>query len=120
MKKLIAPLALVALMLASCATPVPSTLAEVPQASPECLAAKLRPAAPMPASAIPDDVLRKAQSGWVAVSYDVVAGKAENIKVVASNPPGLYDPYVLRHASSYTDPTGATARGCVMTTNIKF
>lgn len=63
----------------------------------------------MPASAIPEDVLRKAQSGWVAVSYDVVAGKAQNIKVVASNPPGLYDAYVLHYASGYSEPTGPVA-----------
>ncbi len=88
--------------------------------SPECLAARLRPADPLPASAIPDEVLRKAQSGWVAVSYDVVAGRAQNVRVVASQPPGLYDPYVLRHASAYTEPSGATVRGCILTTNIRF
>lgn len=111
--------------LASCVSqmsgaPASGAPAAVPQMSPECLAAKLRPADPMPVGAIPDEVLRKAQSGWVAVSYDVVAGKAQNTKVVASSPVGLYDPYVLRYASSYTEPTGATVRGCVITTNIKF
>jgi hypothetical protein len=74
----------------------------------------------MPVSMVPEDVLRKAQSGWVAVRYDVVAGKAANLVVVASEPPGLYDSYVLRHAGAYTEPTGATVRGCIMTTNIKF
>ena len=90
------------------------------QATPECLAAKLRPAEAMPVSLIPDDLLRKAQSGWVAVRYDVVAGKARNAVVVASDPPGLYDAYALKHADSYTEPTGANVRGCIMTTNIKF
>jgi hypothetical protein len=113
------------LALASCATqPSPSPSAGPQGAaiavSPECLAAKLRPADPMPVSMVPEDVLRKAQSGWVAVRYDVVKGKATNAVVVSSEPPGLYDTYVLRHASAYTEPTGATVRGCIMTTNIKF
>ena len=113
--------ALVALLLASCASKAPSTsTSAVPQISPECLAAKLQAVNPLPASAIPDEVLRKAQSGWVAVSYDVAAGKAQNVKVVASDPPGLYDSYVLRHTSNYAEPTGATVRGCISTTNIKF
>jgi hypothetical protein len=108
-------------LLVSCASQVPpSTPAAVPQVSPECLAAKLRAVDPLPASAIPDEILRKAQSGWVAVSYDVVAGKAQNVKVAASNPPGLYDAYVLRHTGNYTEPSGATVRGCISTTNIKF
>ena len=108
------------LLLISCASNEPNTSSAVPQISPECLAAKLRAVDPLPASAIPDEVLRKAQSGWVAVSYDVVAGKAQNVKVVASNPSGLYDSYVLRHTSNYTEPSGATTRGCIATTNIKF
>ena len=109
------------LLVASCASTPPGTSpSAVPQISPECLAAKLRAVDPLPASAIPDEVLRKAQSGWVAVTYDVAAGKAQNVKVVASNPPGLYDSYVLRHTQNYSEPTGATVRGCVSTTNIKF
>jgi hypothetical protein len=113
--------AVAGLLLASCASQVPPTTpSAVPQISPECLAAKLRAVDPLPASAIPDEVLRKAQSGWVAVSYDVVAGKAQNVKVVGSNPSGLYDSYVLRHTSNYVEPTGATVRGCISTTNIKF
>jgi hypothetical protein len=114
------------LLLAACASP-PTTPgagaagdAAMPQMSPECLAARLRPADPLPASAIPDEVLRKAQSGWVAVSYDVIGGRAQNVKVVASQPAGLYDPYVLRHAAAYSEPTGATVRGCILTTNIRF
>lgn len=90
------------------------------QMSPECLAANLRPADALPVGLIPDDVLRKAQSGWVSVRYDVVAGKARNAVVVASEPPGLYDIYALKHANAYTEPTGANVRGCIMTTNIKF
>jgi hypothetical protein len=54
------------------------------------------------------------------VRYDVIGGKAANAVVVASEPPGLYDAYALRHANAYTEPTGATVRGCIMTTNIKF
>jgi hypothetical protein len=90
------------------------------QASAECQAAKLRPAEPLPVSLIPESVLRKAQSGWVTVRYDVVAGKAKNAVVVASEPIGLYDAYALRHANAYTEPTGATISGCVMHTSIKF
>jgi hypothetical protein len=108
------------LLLVSCASQAPKTSSAVPQISPECLAAKLKAVDPLPASAIPDEVLRKAQSGWVAVSYDVVNGKAQNVKVVASNPPGLYDSYVLRHTSNYAEPSGATVRGCISTQNIKF
>lgn len=88
--------------------------------SPECLAARLKAVDPLPTSAIPDDVLRRAQSGWVAVSYDVVAGRAQNVKLVSSNPPTLYDAYVLRHTANYSEPSGATVRGCIATTNIKF
>jgi hypothetical protein len=107
------------LALVACATQNPSSApggspAAALKVSPECQAARLRPADPMPVSMVPDEVLRKAQSGWVAVRYDVVGGKA------ASEPPGLYDAYVLRHASAYTEPTGATVRGCIMTTNIRF
>ncbi len=74
----------------------------------------------MPVGSIPDEVLRQARSGWVAVRYDVVSGKAQNVVVVSSEPPGLYDTYVVRHASRYTEPTGVTVRGCIATTNIKF
>jgi hypothetical protein len=77
-------------------------------------------AAPLPVSLIPESVLRKALSGWVTVRYDVVAGKAKNAVVVASEPVGLYDAYALRHANAYTEPTGATISGCVMHTSIKF
>lgn len=112
--------ALAGLLLVSCASQPPSTASAVPQISPECVAAKLKPVDPLPINAIPEEVLRKAQSGWVAVSYDVVSGKARNLKVVGSSPSGLYEPYVLRHTSNYTEPTGATVRGCIATTNIQF
>lgn len=118
--------ALAAALTSGCAGPGPGTgtTAGTPgaalQVSPECLAAKLRPAEPMPVALIPDEVLRKALSGYVAVRYDVVAGKARNAVVVASEPAGLYDAYVLRHAAAYTEPSGATVRGCIMTTNIRF
>lgn len=112
--------AVAGLLLASCASQVPTAPSAVPQNSPECLSAKLKAVDPLPTNAIPDDVLRKAQSGWVTVSYDVIAGKAQNVKVVASSPPGLYDAHVLRHTNQYTEPSGSTVRGCIATTNIKF
>lgn len=116
------PVALLALT--ACATQVPSSTSAgsggALQASPECQAARLKDPDPLPVSALPEDVLRKAQSGYVVVRYDVVAGRAGNATIVASEPRGLYDAFVLRHASAYTEPTGATVRGCIMTTNIKF
>ncbi len=90
------------------------------QPSAACQAAKLRAVEPLPVSLIPEAVLRQARSGWVTVRYDVVAGKAANAKVVASEPAGLYDAYAVRHASAYTEPTGATVSGCIMHTSIKF
>ncbi len=74
----------------------------------------------MPVGMVPDEVLRKAQSGSVSVRYDVLKGQARHAMVVASNPAGLYDDYVLRHVNAYTEPTGASVKGCVMTTEIKF
>jgi hypothetical protein len=71
-------------------------------------------------AAIPEAVLKKAQSGSVALRYDVVAGAAQNVVVVASSPPGLYDAAALQHAARYREPTGTTVRGCVMTIDIKF
>ena len=113
--------------LASCATKTsetnnsPTTL-DPKQAlsSPECLAANLKPSDPFTPSAIPEAILKKAQSGLVAMRYDVVAGKAQNVSVVASNPPGLYDSYALQHANRYREPSGKTVSGCVMTIDIKF
>jgi outer membrane biosynthesis protein TonB len=132
---------LAAVFLAACATspppqppPLPSTPAAqanqaqagttqaniATQASAACQAANLRLAEPMPVSLIPESILRRAQSGWVTVRYDVVAGKARNAVVVASEPAGLYDAYALSHATAYSEPTGATVSGCIMHTNIKF
>lgn len=115
------------LALASCATdPTGRTgAAAAPGApavasSPECLAANLKPSEPLPVSAIPEAVLKKAQNGFVAIRYDVVAGRAQNVAVASSNPPGLYDSYALQHASRYRDPGGKTVAGCVMTFDIKF
>lgn len=88
--------------------------------SAECEAARLKAPAPLPVSAIPDEVLRQRRSGWVTVRYDVAAGRPQNLRVVASTPPGLYDPYALRHAQAYADPGGGSARGCIMTVNIQF
>lgn len=72
----------------------------------------------------PDAVLKgvvaQIQSGYVALRYDVVAGRARNGVVVASTPRGLHDAYVLRHANAYTESTGATVRGCIMTASIRF
>jgi hypothetical protein len=91
-----------------------------PQSSAECLAASLKPSEPFTASLIPDAVLRKAQSGSVAMQYDVVNGRAQNVTVIASNPPGLYDSYAVQHANRYREPSGKTVRGCIMTIDIKF
>ena len=91
-----------------------------PSSSPECLAAKLRPAEPFSANALPNDPLLKRQSGWVAVRYDVAAGKATNVAVAASQPAGLYDSYVLQHAQRYRDSGGNMVKGCVMTIDVKF
>ena len=88
--------------------------------SPECLAKNLKPGEPFPSTAIPAAALASRISGSVAVRYDVVAGLAQNLVVVASSPPGLYDEAVLRHAAKYRDPTNSTVRGCVMTIEVKF
>lgn len=117
----------ISIALASCATQTaqmtnsPAASGAKPYASsPECLAANLKPSEPFPASAIPEAILKKTQNGFVAIRYDVVAGRAQNTVVVASNPPGLYDSYALQHASRYRDPSGKTIAGCVMTIDIKF
>ncbi len=100
--------------------PAAGASADATKESAECAAAKLQPVQALPASAIPDDILRKAQSGWVSVRYDLVGGRVQQPQVVSSHPVGLYDPYVLRHVGNHVDPTRSTVRGCVMTTNIKF
>jgi hypothetical protein len=113
--------------LASCATgpdnspkPQMGTGEARPQSSAECLAANLKPSEPFTANLIPEAVLKKAQSGSVAMQYDVVNGKAQNVTVVTSNPPGLYDSYAVQHANRYREPSGKTVRGCIMTIDIKF
>jgi hypothetical protein len=113
--------------LASCATKTTETNgspsasgAKNAQSSPECLAANLKASDPFLPSAIPEPILKRAQSGSVAMRYDVVAGKAQNVSVVASYPPGLYDSYALQHANRYREPSGKTVAGCVMTIDIKF
>jgi hypothetical protein len=125
MKTLI-PLSL-CLVLASCATSTverPVSLeearAKLPQSSAECLAQNLKAGDPFPASAIPEAALSKRQSGWVAMRYDVIAGTAQNIAVVSSTPPGLYDAAAVQHAAKYRDPKGSTVRGCIMTIEVKF
>ena len=92
----------------------------LPQSSPECLAQKLRSGEPFPASAIPAAALSQRQSGWVAMRYDVIAGAAQNIAVVASRPAGVYDTAALQHAARYRDPTRSTVRGCIMTIEVRF
>lgn len=88
--------------------------------SPECVAKNLKPGDPFPVSAIPADALSRRENGWVAMRYDVVAGKATNISVIESRPSGLYDDAALQHAARYRDPGGNTVRGCVMTIDVKF
>ncbi len=115
------------LLLAACASAptggdssTPISKANIPFSSPECLAAKLRQGEPFPASAIPAAALANRQSGWVAIRYDVLAGRAQNLAVVGSNPPGLYDAAALQHASTYRDPNKADVRGCVTTIEVTF
>src|SRR5512141_1683686 len=90
------------LALAACATtsgdkpgdavlPLDQMRAKLPHSSPECLAKKLKPADPFPASAIPSEAMAKRQSGFVAIRYDVADGVAQNLELVGSSPPGLYD-----------------------------
>lgn len=88
--------------------------------SPECLAKNLRPGEPFPASAIPEAAAARRQSGSVAIRYDVVDGVAQNLVVVASTPPGLYDAAALEHAARYREPTRTTVRGCVMNIDVRF
>jgi hypothetical protein len=94
--------------------------AGLPPESPECLSPKIRKPDPLPASAIPEAVLRQARSGWTVLRYDLVAGRVSNLTVAASHPAGLYDPYALAHASRYADSSKASAKGCYMTVEIKF
>ncbi len=94
--------------------------AAVPPSSPECLASKIKPVDPFPASALPADLLAKARTGLVALRYDVIDGLPKNIDVVSSTPPGFYDDAARRYLATYRDPKGGTARGCVMTVDIKF
>jgi hypothetical protein len=98
----------------------PVSKADIPFSSPECLAAKLRQGEPFPASAIPPAALASRQSGWVAVRYDVLGGSAQNLAVVASEPPGLYDAAALQHAAKYRDPGKTNVRGCVTTIEVTF
>lgn len=92
----------------------------LPHSSAECLASKIKPSDPFPASAIPETAMARRQSGWVAIRYDVIAGAAQNLVVVASSPAGLYDTAALQHAARYRDPGKATVRGCVMIIDVRF
>jgi outer membrane biosynthesis protein TonB len=111
----------------ACTTPSPNNNAPVadmksavPFSSPECLAAKLPPGEPFPASAIPEAALSKKQSGWVAIRYDVIDGSAQNLAVVGSSPTGLYDTAAMQHAAKYKVSGKAPVRGCVTTIEVKF
>lgn len=88
--------------------------------SPECLARQLKPGDPFPASAIPPAAMAARQSGMVAIRYDVVDGVPQNLAIVASQPPGLYDAAALQHAGRYRDATRTTVKGCVMTIDVRF
>jgi hypothetical protein len=100
--------------------PLDSVRATLPQSSAECLAQKLKSGDPFPESDVPATALTKKQSGWVAMRYDVIAGKAQNIEVVASRPAGVYDAAALQYAARYRDAGGSTVRGCIMTIEVKF
>ena len=100
--------------------PLEEARATLPQSSAECLAQKLKSGDPFPESAIPAAALSNKQSGWVAMRYDVIAGAAQNIAVVASRPAGVYDAAAVQHAARYRDPRGSTVRGCIMTIEVKF
>ena len=78
--------------------PLDEARATLPQSSAECLAQKLKSGDPFPESAIPASALSNKQSGWVAMRYDVIAGAAQNIAVVASRPAGVYDAAAVQHA----------------------
>lgn len=92
----------------------------LPFSSPECLAAKLPPGEPFPASAIPAAALASRLSGVVAIRYDVVAGVAQNLQVVSSSPAGLYDSAAMQHAAKYRAPHVLAVRGCVTVIDVKF
>ena len=100
--------------------PLEEAHASLPQSSAECLAQKLKAGDPFPESAIPASARSNRQSGWVAMRYDVIAGAAQNIAVVASRPAGVYDAAAVQHATRYRDPRGSTVRGCIMTIEVKF
>lgn len=92
----------------------------LPFSSPECLAAKLPPGEPFPASAIPAAAQASRQSGVVAIRYDVIAGVAQNLQVVSSSPAGLYDSAAMQHAAKYRAPNVLAVRGCVTVIDVKF
>ncbi len=121
-------LSVISLLLAACAgintreggAQRPVDKANLPFSSPECLAAKLPPGEPFPASAIPSAALANRQNGLVAIRYDVIAGVAQNLQVVSSSPAGLYDAAAVQHAAKYRGPVSSTVRGCVTAIEIKF
>ncbi len=105
---------------AQTASPQAVDRSNLPFSSPECLAAKLPPGEPFPASAIPAAAQANRQSGVVAIRYDVVGGIAQNLQVVSSSPAGLYDAAAMQHASKYRAPSSATVRGCVTIVEVTF
>ena len=98
----------------------PVDRSNLPFSSPECLAARLPPGEPFPASAIPAAAQANRQSGLVAIRYDVIAGVASNLQVVTSSPPGLYDAAAMQHAAKYRAPASFNVRGCVTVIDVKF
>ncbi|MBI3366959.1 MAG: hypothetical protein HY021_00435 [Burkholderiales bacterium] len=116
----------ICLALAACATQpdrgtaAPDAAGGMRYSSAECLAAKLAPVDPFPASAIPQAAMNNRQSGWVAIRYDVVAGVAQNLVVVGSHPAGLYDEAAMQHVARFRDPAMTFVRGCVTTIDVKF
>ena len=121
-------LAALGLCLAACAgtkvgdasAPQGAERSNLPFSSAECLAAKLPPGEPFPASAIPAAAQANRQSGLVAVRYDVIAGVAQNLQVVSSSPVGLYDAAAMQHTAKYRAPTSVTVRGCVTIIDVTF
>ncbi len=124
-------LLLFCLVLASCATApagpgggaspgAAAGAAPLTQSSADCLARNIKPGPPLQAGSIPEAVLRQRQNGSVAIRYDLANGTPQNVKVVASTPPGLYDGPALEHAAKFRDPGRNTVAGCVMTVDVKF
>jgi outer membrane biosynthesis protein TonB len=127
--RLVTPLSCLAL-LAACATepapaPVnhplaPTRAVDPAQSSDECRAAKPQPLAPRRAIALPADLLRQGRNGQVAVRYDIQGGQVRHAQVLTSEPAGLYDALVLRHAEETRFEAGVSVKGCLLTATFRF